>query len=110
MTCGSAPSGPRASWRPIADTPRAYCERRTIWWKPPTAPGSWTPARAFSDMRQRPSHRPERVAAASRPTLGAFLTGNVRHPRVGFVTVTAVEVSADLSHARVRVSVMGSEE
>ena len=61
-------------------------------------------------MRQRPSHRPERVAEAIRQTVAAFLTGNVRDPRVGFVTVTAVEVSADLSHARVRVSVMGSEE
>jgi ribosome-binding factor A len=61
-------------------------------------------------MRQRPSHRPERVAEAIRQTVAAFLTGNVRDPRVGFVTVTAVEVSADLGHARVRVSVMGTEE
>jgi ribosome-binding factor A len=34
----------------------------------------------------------------------------VRDPRIGFVTVTTVEVSADLAHARVRVSVMGSDE
>ena len=61
-------------------------------------------------MTQRPSHRPERVAEAIRQTVAEFLTGNVRDPRVGFVTVTAVEVSGDLGHARVRVSVMGSEE
>jgi ribosome-binding factor A len=61
-------------------------------------------------MKQRPSHRPERVAEAIRQTVAEFLTGNVRDPRVGFVTVTAVAVSADLGHARVRVSVMGSEE
>lgn len=61
-------------------------------------------------MKQRPSHRPERVAEAIRQTVAAFLTGGVRDPRVGFVTVTGVEVSADLEHARVRVSVMGSEE
>jgi ribosome-binding factor A len=61
-------------------------------------------------MKQRPSHRPERVAEAIRHTVAEFLTGNVRDPRIGFVTVTAVEVSADLGHARVRVSVMGSEE
>ena len=61
-------------------------------------------------MMRRPSHRPERVAEAIRQTVAEFLTGNVRDPRVGFVTVTAVEVSADLGHARVRVSVMGSEE
>jgi ribosome-binding factor A len=59
---------------------------------------------------RRPSHRPERVAEAIRQTVAAFLTGNARDPRIGFVTVTAVEVSADLGHARVRVSVMGSEE
>jgi len=58
---------------------------------------------------RRVSHRPERVAEAIRQTVAAFLTGNVRDPRVGFVTVTAVEVSADLAHARVRVSVMGTD-
>lgn len=61
-------------------------------------------------MRRRPSHRPERVAEGIRQTVAAFLTGNVRDPRVGFVTVTGVEVSPDLTHARVRVSVMGSDE
>src|SRR2546428_13024883 len=61
-------------------------------------------------MKRRTSHRPERVAEAIRQTVAAFLTGSVRDPRVGFVTVTAGEVSADLTHARVRVSVMGSDE
>ncbi|MGH7569075.1 MAG: 30S ribosome-binding factor RbfA [Gemmatimonadales bacterium] len=58
---------------------------------------------------KRPSHRPERVAEQVRQLVAAFLTGNVRDPRIGFVTVTGVEVSPDLSHARVRVSVMGDE-
>src|SRR5256885_16302968 len=83
-------------------TPRACCGRRTGWWKAPTAPGSWTRARAFSDMRRRPSHRPERVAEAIRQTVAEFLTGNVRDPRVGFVTVTAVGGSGALSPAPVR--------
>ena len=61
-------------------------------------------------MMRRPSHRPERVAEAIRQTVAAFLTANVRDPRVGFVTVTGVDISADLAHAWVRVSVMGSEE
>ena len=56
------------------------------------------------------SHRPERVAEVIRQRVAAFLTDGVRDPRVGFVTVTGVEVSADLAHARVRVSVMGAEE
>ena len=59
---------------------------------------------------KRPSHRPERVAELVRHTVAEFLTGNVRDPRIGFVTVTSVDVTADLSHATVRVSVMGDEE
>jgi len=42
--------------------------------------------------------------------VGQFLTADVRDPRIGFVTVIGVDVSADLSHANVRVSVMGTEE
>ena len=61
-------------------------------------------------MVRRVSHRPERVAEAIRQTVAAFLTENVRDPRVGFVTVTGVEVSHDLTLARVRVGVMGSGE
>lgn len=61
-------------------------------------------------MVRRTTHRPERVAEAIRQMVAAFLTENVRDPRVGFVTVTGVRVSPDLSHAWVRVSVMGSEE
>jgi ribosome-binding factor A len=59
---------------------------------------------------KRPSHRPERVGELIRQTVGAFLTADVRDPRIGFVTVTGVEVSPDLTHANVRVSVMGSDE
>lgn len=59
---------------------------------------------------RRPSHRPERVAELIRQTVAAFLTADVRDPRIGFVTVTSVEVSGDLAHARIRVSVMGSDQ
>jgi ribosome-binding factor A len=59
---------------------------------------------------KRPSHRPERVSELIRQAIGAFLTGDVRDPRIGFVTVIGVDVSADLSHANVRVSVMGPEQ
>lgn len=60
-------------------------------------------------MRTR-SHRPERVGELIRETVAEFLTTNVRDPRIGFVTVTGVNVSADLGHATVQVSVMGTEE
>jgi ribosome-binding factor A len=35
--------------------------------------------------------------------------GQLKDPRIGFVTVTAVEASPDLRHARVYVSVLGTE-
>ena len=56
------------------------------------------------------SHRPERLGELIRETIAEFLTTNVRDPRIGFVTVTSVQVSADLGHATVLVSVMGSDE
>src|ERR671939_113849 len=36
--------------------------------------------------------------------------GELKDPRIGFVTVTGVETSPDLRHAKVFVSVLGSEE
>ena len=59
---------------------------------------------------RRPSYRPERVGETIREEVAAFLTSGARDPRIGFVTVTGVDVSADLAHARVRVSVMGEED
>ena len=61
-------------------------------------------------MRRRASHRPERVGEVIRQAVGAFLASDVRDPRIGFVTVTGVRVSPDLSHATVWVSVMGPDE
>jgi ribosome-binding factor A len=48
-----------------------------------------------------------RVDEAIRQVLGDALAGELKDPRVGFVTVTDVKTSADLSHARVYVSVLG---
>jgi ribosome-binding factor A len=42
--------------------------------------------------------------------LSARITEDLKDPRVGFVTVTAVDTSPDLRHARVYVSVLGSQE
>jgi ribosome-binding factor A len=55
------------------------------------------------------SRRPEQVAETVRQVVADALVSEVRDPRVGFVTVTGVQVSGDLSHATVRVSVMGEE-
>jgi ribosome-binding factor A len=48
-----------------------------------------------------------RVDEAIRQVLGDAMTGELKDPRVGFVTVTDVRTSADLRHARVYVSVLG---
>ncbi len=54
------------------------------------------------------SERIRRVNDAIREVLGAALP-ELKDPRIGFVTITGVETSADLRHARVFVSVLGSE-
>ena len=49
-----------------------------------------------------------RVNEALREVLGAAI-GELKDPRIGFVTVTGVDTSPDLRQARVYVSVLGSE-
>jgi len=56
------------------------------------------------------SDRMRRVDEAIRQVIGAAVAIELRDPRVGFVTVTDVRTSADLSHARVYVSVLGDEQ
>ena len=55
------------------------------------------------------SDRMRRVDEAMREVLSAAITSELKDPRVGFVTVTAVETSPDLRHARVFVSVLGND-
>ena len=54
------------------------------------------------------SDRIRRVNEAMREVLSGAITSELKDPRVGFVTVTAVETSPDLRHARVFVSVLGN--
>jgi ribosome-binding factor A len=56
------------------------------------------------------NRRPDRVAEAIREEVATFLAEDVKDPRVqGLVTVTGVDVTRDLRHARIFVSVLGSE-
>jgi ribosome-binding factor A len=55
------------------------------------------------------SRRPEQVAETLRQVITEALAREVRDPRVGFVTVTGVLVTNELSHARVLVSVPGED-
>jgi ribosome-binding factor A len=54
------------------------------------------------------SDRLRRINEAMREVLSGAITSELKDPRVGFVTVTAVETSPDLRHARVFVSVLGN--
>src|SRR5919197_279603 len=54
------------------------------------------------------SGRMRRVNESLRAVL-AEAVGELKDPRIGFVTVTGVETSPDLRHAVVYVSVLGSE-
>jgi ribosome-binding factor A len=53
--------------------------------------------------------RMRRVDEAMREVLSAAIQSELKDPRVGFVTVTAVDTAPDLRHARVFVSVLGEE-
>lgn len=54
--------------------------------------------------------RPDRVAESIREQVATFLAEGAKDPRIrGFVTVTAVEMTRDLRHANVFVSVMGDD-
>ena len=54
--------------------------------------------------------RMRRVNGVIQEVLGESIATDLEDPRIGFVTITAVETSPDLRSARVFVSVLGSEE
>lgn len=55
-------------------------------------------------------HRQEKLGELIATELSDLLRTRVKDPRVGFASITHVEVSGDLRHAKVFVSVMGSPE
>jgi ribosome-binding factor A len=60
-------------------------------------------------MKGGGKRRPEQVAQVVRQVVAEAITREVRDPRVGLVTLTRVEVSGDLGHARLYVMVPGEE-
>lgn len=55
------------------------------------------------------SHRLARVSEVVREVAASTILFEIKDPRVKNVTVTRAEVSADLQHAKVYVSVMGTQ-
>jgi ribosome-binding factor A len=53
------------------------------------------------------SQRTDRVDELLRQEIGAIVTREVADPRIGFATITRVETTPDLRHAKVWVSVIG---
>lgn len=56
------------------------------------------------------TQRTERVDELLRQEISSIVTRDVADPRVGFATVTSVETTPDLRHAKVWVSVIGQPE
>ena len=57
------------------------------------------------------ARRPDRVGAEIRAAIADLLTrGELRDPRIGYITLTGVKVSPDLRVARVFYSLIGNEE
>lgn len=55
-------------------------------------------------------HRQEKLGELIATELSDLLRTRVKDPRVGFASITHVEVSGDLRHAKIFVSVMGTPE
>jgi ribosome-binding factor A len=55
------------------------------------------------------TERMRRINEVMRKVLGGAILRDLEDPRIGFVTVTAVDTSPDLRSARVYVSVLGDE-
>ena len=53
--------------------------------------------------------RTQRIGDLIKREIGDIIERGLKDPRIGFVTVTAVEISADLRHARIFFSVYGDE-
>ena len=56
------------------------------------------------------SRRLSRVEEACKEELSEIILKEIKDPRVGFVTITEVKVSADLRHAKVYLSILGEDE
>jgi ribosome-binding factor A len=57
-----------------------------------------------------PSRRPQRLALQIQHEVSLMISRDLKDRRIGFVTVTGVQMSPDLRHAKIFISLMGSED
>lgn len=55
-------------------------------------------------------HRASRLGETLKEEISQMIREDLKDPRIGFVTVTSVEVADDLGHAKVFISVLGDEQ
>ncbi|ADY56539.1 ribosome-binding factor A [Syntrophobotulus glycolicus DSM 8271] len=55
-------------------------------------------------------HRSVRLAETIKEEVARIILEEIKDPRIGFITLTDVEVAEDLRYAKLYVSIMGSEE
>jgi ribosome-binding factor A len=70
----------------------------------------WSSDHSIANVMSPPAHRHERLADQIRSEVAEIVESELKDPRIGFVTVTRVDLSADRSRARVLVSVLGDEQ
>ncbi|MEI6863210.1 MAG: 30S ribosome-binding factor RbfA [Candidatus Omnitrophota bacterium] len=51
--------------------------------------------------------RPERIQEAIRQEVSLIAQGQIKDPRIGFITITKVDLTKDLRYARIYFSVLG---
>jgi ribosome-binding factor A len=54
--------------------------------------------------------RPTRIGEQMKKEMSDIISRKIKDPRIGFVTVTDVQVTGDLQQAKVYISVLGDEE
>ena len=62
------------------------------------------------DVMPREFPRTRRIAEQIQRELAELIRDDLNDPRLGMVSISAVEVSRDMSHAKVYVSVLGDEK
>ncbi|KUK10529.1 MAG: Ribosome-binding factor A [Clostridia bacterium 41_269] len=56
------------------------------------------------------SYRASRVAEQMKKEVSQIIQEELKDPRIGFVTVTGVDISNDLRHAKIYISILSSGE